>query len=85
MFTGLHVGAILLDTYVHFDPISVLVPFATSWHPGAVAWGIAGLYLLLAVELTSLLRTRIPRKLWRLTHFASFPLFALAQVMLAVV
>jgi len=74
-FTGIHVGALLLDTYVHFGLVSVLVPFATHWHPGAVAWGIVSLYLLLAVEITSLLKARIPKSLWRKTHFLSFGLF----------
>jgi predicted ferric reductase len=74
-FTGLHVGALLLDTYVHFGLVSLLVPFATSWHPAAVAWGIVSLYLLAAVEVTSLLRSRLPKSLWRKTHFLSFVLF----------
>jgi len=74
-FTGLHVGALLLDTYVHFGLVSVLVPFATSWHPAAVAWGVVSLYLLAAVEVTSLLKSRIPKAVWRKTHFLSFLLF----------
>ena len=80
IFTVLHVGAIVADSYVHFDLMSVLIPFASSWRPVAVAWGVVGLYLLLAVEVTSLLRTRLPKKLWRATHFASFPLFGLATL-----
>jgi len=45
-FLAIHVTSIVLDTYVHFGVVEVLVPFTGSWHPGAVAWGIAGLYLL---------------------------------------
>jgi hypothetical protein len=55
--------------------VSVLVPFATSWHPLAVAWGVVSFYLLVAVEVTSLLRSRIPKSWWRKTHYASFGLF----------
>jgi Ferric reductase like transmembrane component len=80
VFTGVHVGAILVDTYVHFGLTDVLVPFAAKWHPVAVAWGVVALYLLAAVELTSLLRARLPRVLWRRVHYASFPLFVLATV-----
>ena len=58
----------------------MLVPFASSWHPVAVAWGVTALYLLLAVELTSLLRSRISKRVWRATHYLSFPLFALATI-----
>ncbi|MCU1463778.1 MAG: putative rane protein [Acidimicrobiales bacterium] len=80
IFTGVHIAAIVADSYVHFDVASVLVPGASSWRPGAVAWGVVGLYLLLAVELTSLARSRLPRKVWRMTHVASFPLFVVATV-----
>jgi ferric reductase like protein len=80
IFVGVHVGAILLDDYVHFDLASVLVPFASSWRPGAVAWGVVALYVLLAVELSSLARAQLPKPVWRAVHFASFPLFALATV-----
>src|SRR5437764_6890720 len=48
IFTGVHVGAILLDTYVHFSLVNVLVPLTGSWRPGAVAWGVVAMYLLLA-------------------------------------
>jgi predicted ferric reductase len=79
-FTGLHVGAILLDTYVHFSLANVLVPFTGTWHPVAVAWGITAFYLLLAVELTSLARARISKKVWRRVHFGSFALFIASTV-----
>jgi predicted lysophospholipase L1 biosynthesis ABC-type transport system permease subunit len=80
VFTAVHVGAILLDTYVHFGLVEVLVPFASKWHPVAVAWGIVAMYLLVAVEVTSLLRSRLSKSLWRKVHYASFPLFVSATV-----
>lgn len=80
IFTGIHVLAVLFDTYVHFGLIEILVPFTGSWHPAAVAWGIVSFYLLLAVELTSLARARIPKRLWRRVHFGSFALFALSTI-----
>jgi methionine sulfoxide reductase heme-binding subunit len=80
IFVGVHVLAILADSYVHFTLLSVLVPFASQWRPSAVAWGVVGMYLLLAVELTSLARRRLPKRAWRAVHFASFPLFLTATV-----
>jgi predicted ferric reductase len=76
--TGVHVGALLLDQYVHFDVAAVLVPFASSWHPLTVAFGVPALYLLVAVELTSLARAHLSKRLWRNVHTASFPLFVAA-------
>ena len=61
VFTAVHVVAILADSYVPFGLVEVLVPFVGTWHPVAVAWGIVGLYVLLAVELTSLARTQSRR------------------------
>jgi len=80
VFVGVHVVSIVLDSFVHFGLIEVLVPLASSWHPVAVAWGIVGLYLLLAVELTSLARRRLPRRAWRTVHVLSFPTFALTTI-----
>jgi predicted ferric reductase len=80
VFTGVHVAALVLDSYTYFGPLQLLVPFTSSYRPSAVAWGIVAMYLLVAVELTSLLRSRIPKRIWRRFHAASFPLFALSTL-----
>ena len=80
VFTGVHVLAIVADSYVHFGLTEVLVPFTGDWHPVAVAWGIIGAYFLVAVEITSLLRRHLSKRAWRATHFLSFPLFVLTIV-----
>jgi predicted ferric reductase len=79
-FTGLHIASLLPDTYVDFTLVDLFVPFASSWHPVAVAWGITGLYLLLAVQLTSQLMRWLPHRLWRAVHLSSFPLFGVATI-----
>jgi hypothetical protein len=80
IFVGVHVGSILLDSYTSFGLTDVLVPFSASWHPLAVAWGVVALYVLLAVELTSLARSRLPQRLWRIIHVAALPLFVLSTI-----
>jgi predicted ferric reductase len=80
IFSGVHVVSLCADQYVHFGLTSLLVPFASTWHPIAVAWGVVALYLLLAVELTSLARAYLPKQLWRRIHFASFLLFVMATI-----
>ena len=80
IFVGVHVLALLADSYTSFGLTDVLVPFASRWHPVAVAWGVVGFYLLLAVELTSLARRRLPLRIWRAVHMASLPLYGLATV-----
>ena len=80
MFVGVHVLAILADSYTNFGLSDVLLPFASSWHPLAVAWGVVGLYLMLAVELTSLARKHLPKKIWRAVHVSAFPLYVFATI-----
>jgi len=79
-FTGVHLLAIMGDSYVHFGLSSVLVPLAATWHPVAVAWGVVSLYLLTAVELTSLVRKHLDHHLWRRVHMLSFPLFVFSTL-----
>jgi hypothetical protein len=80
IFVGVHVASILLDSYTSIGLTDVLVPFTSPWHPLALAWGVVAMYVLLAVELTSLARHRLPQRLWRVLHVASLPLFVLASI-----
>ena len=79
VLTGIHVGAILLDGFTSFDLVDVVVPFASSWDPVAVAAGVVALWLLAAVEITSLARQRLPQRVWRRIHMLSFAVFLLAS------
>jgi len=79
-FTGVHLAGLVADSYVQFGPSELLVPFASAWKPGPVAWGIVAMYLLLAVELSSLAMRRLPRKLWHAVHFSSYLIFALVTI-----
>jgi predicted ferric reductase len=80
VFVAVHIAALVGDSYVHFGPSEILVPLASAWKPVAVAWGVVALYLLVAVELTSLLRRHLPAKLWRRVHAASFALWVMATI-----
>jgi predicted ferric reductase len=77
-FTGIHLTALLLDSYIQFDLLDLLVPFAAGWRPRAVAWGVVALYLLVAVQATSLARRHLPHRLWRRIHLTTFPLLVAA-------
>lgn len=78
VFTGVHLATLVADSYVEFGLVDLLVPGASDWKPGAVAWGVVALWLLIAVESTSLLQKRLPRRLWRWVHLTSYPLFWIA-------
>ena len=80
VFVAIHVGTIVSDTYVHFGAADVLVPLATKWHPVAVAWGVVAMWVLLAVEISSLAMRRLPRRVWHAIHLSSYALFVSATV-----
>lgn len=67
-FAGIHMVALLLDRTIEFSLLDLVVPFTADWRPGAVAWGIAGFYVLLAVAVTAWLRSRLPRGVWLKIH-----------------
>lgn len=79
-FTAIHVGTMVADGTVHFGVKEILVPLSARWHPVAVAWGVIALYLLVAVELTSLAMRRLPRKVWRAIHRSGAVLYVTATI-----
>lgn len=79
-FVAVHVVAIVADDYVHFGLTDVLVPMVSTWHPLAVAWGIVAMYVLLAVEVTSLVRQHLSSRVWRGIHMLSYVLLALVTI-----
>ena len=71
-FVGLHLVALLADNFVQFSILDLLVPFATSYRTTAVAWGVLAFWLLVAVEVSSLVMHRMPRKTWYGIHLTSY-------------
>ena len=79
-FVGVHMVGLFADGYVHFGPAQLLIPLASTWRPGAVAWGIVALYLLIAIEVTSLWRRHLPASWWRRLHVVSIAVFPLGTI-----
>lgn len=80
LFVLAHLGALVADSYTDFGIADLLVPFASDWKPGAVAWGVVAFWGLLAVELSSLAMKRIPKRTWHAIHMTSYLVFAGATV-----
>jgi DMSO/TMAO reductase YedYZ heme-binding membrane subunit len=80
VFTGFHIAGLMMDKFVGYGPAQIAVPFTGVYRPVATAWGIIGCYLLLSIELTSLLMARLPRKVWHGIHLTSFGVFTLVTV-----
>ena len=71
-FLGLHILTAVVDSYAPVGWLSVVVPFASSYRPIWLGFGTVAFDLLIAVTVTSLLRTRISARLWRLVHWAAY-------------
>lgn len=80
VFVVVHILALVADNYVYYGWKELFVPMATKWRPGPTAWGIAAFYLLVAIQLTSWLMRRLPRKVWHTIHLSSFVVFAAGTV-----
>jgi sulfoxide reductase heme-binding subunit YedZ len=80
VFVAVHVGAIALDTVVPFSLSQLVVPFTASYRPLATGLGVVALELLLAISVTNRLRSRLPYRIWRRTHYATLAVWLLATL-----
>jgi predicted ferric reductase len=71
-FLTLHILTAVVDSYAPVGWLSVVVPFASSYRPIWLGFGTVAFDLLIAVTITSLLRTHISARLWRLVHWAAY-------------
>lgn len=72
-----HAVLLMFDNYIQFTWESILIPFAASYRPDAVAYGIVALYLTALLVLTSKARRWIGMRLWRAIHLLAFIAFGL--------
>lgn len=75
-FLAVHIATAVIDPYVTITWFATIVPFVSSYQPLWVGLGALSLDLMLAAIVTSLLRQRIGRRVWRAIHlsvYASWP------------
>lgn len=80
VFVGVHVLAVWVDPFTHFGWNEMLVPLASHYRPVWMAFGIVGLYLGLAIGLSTWLRSSIGYAWWRRLHVLTLALYALVTV-----
>lgn len=78
VFVGIHVVAAILDSYAHVRVTDVLVPFVGAHHPLALGLGTLSLELTAATIITSVARTRIGLRTWRLVHWMAYATYPTA-------
>jgi methionine sulfoxide reductase heme-binding subunit len=67
-----HVITILLDRYVKIEIQDAVVPFVSAYLPLWVGFGAIAFDVIIALILTSLLRTRLSRFWWRAVHWLAY-------------
>jgi sulfoxide reductase heme-binding subunit YedZ len=79
-FILIHVGALLVDSYVPFSLANVLIPGSDSYRPVSVAFGIVAAELLAALAVTNHYRKALSYGFWRRAHYLNFAVWLLALV-----
>ena len=69
--TAIHVVALVADSYAQFGLVEILIPMTSAWRPVAVTFGVAAMYLLVAIHVSSVLMKRLPKAAWRRIHALS--------------
>jgi len=78
LFVAVHVLSAVADSYVSISLAAVIIPFTSAYRPLEVGLGVVALDLGIAVIGTSLLRTRIGWKTWRLVHWLAYAAYPIA-------
>lgn len=70
-----HLISLLVDNFLKFTIIDILVPFVSIYKPLYLSLGIIGFYLFIAVIISSIFTINRFPKAWRLLHYLTYPLF----------
>jgi methionine sulfoxide reductase heme-binding subunit len=79
-FLAVHVLTAVADKFVTIQLIAAVIPFTSSYLPMQIGLGAAALDLMIAVIVTSLVRARIGRRLWRGVHWLAYAAYPVAVV-----
>jgi predicted ferric reductase len=77
---ALHVVTSAADSYVAIRWVDVLVPFVSSYRTFWLGLGVVAADLLIALIVTSLLRTRLGPRTWRAVHWLAYASWPVAVV-----
>jgi methionine sulfoxide reductase heme-binding subunit len=75
---AVHMVLLVIDTYMPFKPLDVLLPMHSTFRPIAITMGVLGMYGVVIVQVSSWLRKPLGTKTWRALHLFAVPAFTLA-------
>ena len=77
-FTALHVLTTVLDGFVSIPLQDAFIPFIGTYRPFWLGLGAISFDLMLALTVTSLMRTRMGLRSWRLVHWTAYACWPIA-------
>ena len=78
-FVVLHITTVAIDSYLPFSPLSLAVPFISTYRPIWIGLGIVAAELLLALAITNHYRnTKLSYRTWRRWHYVNFAVWTAA-------
>jgi len=80
VFTVVHVLAVWIDPFTNLGWKAIFIPFATAYHPWWMALGIVGLYLGIAVGISTWIRPWIGYVWWRRFHIVTLLAYLLVTL-----
>ena len=79
-FLAIHIATAVLDSYAPIRWIDAVIPFASPYRPLWLGFGAVALDLIVALVATSLLRTRLGYRTWRLVHWTAYACWPFAVI-----
>jgi methionine sulfoxide reductase heme-binding subunit len=79
-FTVLHVLTTVLDNFVSIPVVDAFVPFIGTYRPFWLGLGAIAFDLMLALIATSLVRTKMGLRSWRLVHWTAYACWPVAVI-----
>lgn len=76
---AIHIATNVIDGYVQIRLVDAVVPFTGSYRPLWLGLGALSFDLLLALIVTSLLRSRIGLRTWRAVHWLAYACWPVAM------
>ena len=80
LMTGLHLAMLLVNADAAMSVADLAIPFASGYRPVATALGVLGLYVLLVIWVSTLMRARLGQRRWRALHRVAIVAWALAML-----
>lgn len=80
VFLAVHIATAVIDPYVTLSWLDAVVPFVSAYKPLWVGLGAVAVDLMIAVVLTSAVRSRIPLRVWQWVHYGAYGVWPIAVV-----